>query len=381
MRHPDLDVDGSRLAQWNKPERRRHNFRNLHLIHRRGLTFRALEILKLEERAKPSLAGATDLTELTSRRSFCGLCVVQGTNILLEHCALDFSPHSFHSIQSITKTLIPLLLGYSVAVGTCKLDTRIGSIVPDVGPAYREATIQDALDMNISNNFSEDYVAPYSPAPAKGEPVGYAREEIAMGWRLPPQGESEFGVREFAMQLQPTAAPAKPVTQYKSANTDVLGWAVEALSGEGLASQINSIIAAAGLEHAFHMSADCRGVPVLSGGGVMTLRDLARLGLLMARDTGIDGRAIRMSSLAMDAMSGRGTIYRNRPTELRYRNHLLSHPGRWFGHPGYAGQFLMVSPEKQAAIAFFSVLETPYGDEGGYFDSVMAALGHVLEAI
>jgi hypothetical protein len=42
--------------------------------------------------------------------------------------------------------------------------------------------------------------------------------------------------------------------------------------------------------------------------------------------------------------------------------------GRWVGHPGYVGQFLMVSPEKQAAIAFHSVIESSFGDEDDYHE-------------
>jgi hypothetical protein len=38
----------------------------------------------------------------------------------------------------------------------------------------------------------------------------------------------------------------------------------------------------------------------------------------------------------------------------------------------------MVDPEKQAAAAFFSVLETPQGESEGYFPRIMAVLGGLL---
>ena len=75
-------------------------------------------------------------------------------------------------------------------------------------------------------------------------------------------------------------------------------------------------------------------------------------------------------------MSGAGTRYGGSPT-LRYRNHLMSN-GTWVGHPGYAGQFLMVDPERHAAAAFFSVLETQYGERDGYFAEIIGALEEVL---
>jgi CubicO group peptidase (beta-lactamase class C family) len=80
-----------------------------------------------------------------------------------------------------------------------------------------------------------------------------------------------------------------------------------------------------------------------------------------------------------DAMSGDGTRYGGSPT-VRYRNHLMSN-GTWVGHPGYAGQFLMVDPAKQAAAAFFSVLETAYGEREGYFADVMSGLETVLRQL
>ena len=79
-------------------------------------------------------------------------------------------------------------------------------------------------------------------------------------------------------------------------------------------------------------------------------------------------------------MSGNGTLYRGQPAPLRYRNHLMSN-GRWVGHPGYAGQFLMACPEKRAALALFSVLETPYGDQPGYFDHVIEVFEGILARI
>ncbi|MFN0192007.1 MAG: hypothetical protein ACKVP5_08525 [Aestuariivirga sp.] len=41
----------------------------------------------------------------------------------------------------------------------------------------------------------------------------------------------------------------------------------------------------------------------------------------------------------------------------------------------------MVSPSKHAAISYFSVLETPFGDEEGYFDAVIHVLSGILDAI
>lgn len=363
----DLTVNAQRLAAWNTAARRRQSFRNLHHIHRRGLTFRAPSILPLAAAEDMALAQIPALDRLVNTPRFCAIVIAQRDRIVFERHAADFAADRLHSMQSITKTFAHLAFDKLVAAGRVDPTRSVGDYVPEAGDAYVRASVQQVLDMNVASNFAEDYAAPYAPCPQHGAPVGYARQEIAMGWRLPPEGEQEFGVRSFAAGLVTAPRGVDCSTRYASPNTDMLGWIIERASGRNLAAHVDEIVGEAGLEAAFHISADCEGVPVLSGGGMMTARDLARHGLLIAR---------RDSAFLKDAMSGAGTHYGG-STTLRYRNHLMSN-GTWVGHPGYAGQFLMVDPAKQAAAAFFSVLETEYGESEGYFAEIIAALEDAL---
>jgi CubicO group peptidase (beta-lactamase class C family) len=375
-----VGLDG--MVAWNSASNRRQGFRNLHLLHRRGMTFRSENVLPLVAEPDQTLANDPALHTLVSLPSFCGLALVQGNRLVCERVAPDFGSQVPHSIQSITKTLVHLMMGRLVDEGHVDPRDRVSRHVPDVGLAYAGCSLQDTLDMRVSNTFTDDYNAPYAPAPAPGQPVGYARQEIAMGWRLPPPGEAEFGVRDFVRTLRPTASPGPDDAMlYKSTNTDVLGWVIERASGRSLVSHIAAIMNAAGLEHAFHISLDCAGVPVLSGGGVMTIRDLARYGLLLARGgRGLNGTQVGSPSFTTAAQRGGGTLYRTTPRRLTYKNHLVNGTG-WIGHPGYAGQFLMASPEKDAALAIFSVLETPEGDQDGYFDGLIAAADSLLQRL
>jgi CubicO group peptidase (beta-lactamase class C family) len=366
----ELGVTAERLAVWNTPPLRRSSFRRLHLIHRRGLSLRSPSVTSLKHDPDPLLQEVIGLSDLVTDPQFCALVVVQDGSIRLERYAADFGPSGYHSIQSITKTFVHVAVNSLLAEGMIDLGQTIGHYVPGAGAAYADVSVQQALDMDVSSNFEENYVAPYAPAPVSGEPIGYARQEIAMGWRLPPPGETEFGVREFAAALVPSRRRLpSPETIYASPNTDMLGWVIERASGASLVSHVNRIVETAGLEATFHISLDCAGIPVLSGGGVMTARDLARYGMLL----------LRGGPLLTETMAGGGTEYGGIPG-LRYRNHLLSN-NRWAGHPGYAGQFLMVSPRKRASVAFFSVLETPYGDCEGYFPRVINVLDELLDRL
>lgn len=316
---------------------------------------------------EPVAGDFSGLERLVRAPAFCALVIAQGDRILYERHAPDFATDRLHSMQSMTKTFAHLAVGQLVGTGHIDPVRPVGDYLPEAGDAYVRASVQQLLDMDVASNFEEDYSAPYAPCPARGEPVGYARQEIAMGWRLPPTGEREFGVRDFAAGLAAKSRGNTRTTRYASPNTDMLGWIIERVSGRPLVSHLEEIVTVAGLEATFHISVDCKGVPVLSGGGMMTARDLARYGLHIAR---------RGGAFLRDAMSGAGTAYGDSP-QLRYRNHLLSN-GTWAGHPGYAGQFLMFDPERDAAAAFFSVLETDYGECDGYFAEVIAALAGAI---
>ena len=54
--------------------------------------------------------------------------------------------------------------------------SRIGDHLPEIGSGYADATVQDVMDMNIVNDYAEDYSDPMTTA--------LADHGVAMGWRL-----------------------------------------------------------------------------------------------------------------------------------------------------------------------------------------------------
>ena len=62
-----------------------------------------------------------------------------------------------------------------------------------------------------------------------------------MGWRLPPTGEHEFGVRSFAAGLVSSPRGDDHTTRYASPNTDMLGWIIERATGERYADLASRI--------------------------------------------------------------------------------------------------------------------------------------------
>jgi len=367
--NPDLTVGEDNKQRWNRPEHRRHGFHNAHHLFRRTLMVRARNVLMLEPAPDRPLQQTPQLQELLAHPAFSAMCCIQDGKIIMEVAADDFTTTAPHSIQSVSKLHIHLIVGQLVDQGLLALDAKVADYLPDIGTGYAQARVQSLLDMAVNNDFSEDYDDPNSDC---------YTEEIALGWRLPKGETAETNLTEFTNAItgfRPTDQWSH--AEYKSANTDVLTRIVAALSPKPLAQHIEEIADAVGYEGAFHISLSPEGYPAFSGGGCLSARDLARLGLLFARQ----GRDIYDNPFAnasfLNHSLERVAPALSAPKEwLRYSNHIMT-DGRFMGHAGYGGQFLMIDTRSQTSCAFLSVLQ----NEAGYDDIYMERVAEVMRQV
>ena len=367
--NPDLSVGADNKQRWNQPAHRRHGFHNAHLLLKRMHMVRARNVLALHSAESPTLASSREVASLTTHPAFSALVCVKGDQILLERHAEDFSTTRPHSIQSVTKIHIHLIVGRLVDQNLLDLGKPVGHYLPDIGSGYRAARVQDLLDMNVANDFSEDYDDPHSDC---------YTEEIALGWRLPQSDMPETTLRDFTNAIiGEDLVNHSRYADYKSANTDVLTRICARLSPVPLVSQLEDIADAAGYEGSFHISLSPDQLPAFSGGGCLSARDLARFGLLIARVGRGDMRS-PVGSMALLCSSLTRPAAQLRPPKdwLRYSNHLMT-DGRLVGHAGYGGQFLMVDTQSDFSCAFLSVLE----NESGYDDAYMSNVINCLRSI
>lgn len=223
--------------------------------------------------------------------------------------------------------------------------------------------------MNVENDFTEDYDDPQS---------GCYAEEEALGWRLPPDGRAEITLRDFVAGL--TGGDLVNRTGhalYKSANTDVLTLIAAAVGDQHPLVRLQGIADAAGYEGGFHISLSPDLLPALSGGACLSARDLARLGLLLARRGGaVSGADVGDRRFLERSLQRPAPILGATRGWVRYSNQLMT-DGKWVGHAGYGGQFLMVDMETGRVAAFLSVLE----NDSGYDDAYMAHVIRSLEGV
>lgn len=368
--NPDLTVGKNNKQRWNQANHRRHGFHNAHRLFRRALMVRSRNVLVLGSHPNIAIQNHPKLKKLMHSPAFSALCIIRDNQILMETAADDFSTSQPHSIQSISKLHIHLIIGQLIGQGVLSLDAKIRDYLPDIGTGYAEASLQSLLDMTVNNNFSEDYSDPHSDC---------YTEEVALGWRLPSNNRvKESTLVDFTNSITGYFNQENvTVAQYKSANTDVLTRILAKYSPKSLAEHIEEIADAIGYEGAFHISLSPDGYPAFSGGGCLSARDLARFGLMFARD-GLDIHGVEFANSAFMSKSlSRNAPSLSQPKEwLRYSNHLMT-DGRFVGHAGYGGQFLLVDTITNTSCSFLSVLE----NEDGYDDTYMGEVATTLRDI
>jgi CubicO group peptidase (beta-lactamase class C family) len=367
--NPDLTVGEGNKQRWNQPEHRRHGFHNAHHLFRRTFMVRARNVLMLEPAPELTMQQTPQLRELLAHPAFSAMCCVQHCKILMEAAADDFTTTAPHSIQSVSKLHIHLIVGQLVDQGLLSLDAKVSDYLPDIGTGYAQAQVQSLLDMAVSNDFSENYADPNSDC---------YTEEIALGWRLPKDETPETNLVEFTNAITGfKSTDHRSHAEYKSSNTDVLTRIVAALSPKPLAQHIEEIADAVGYEGAFHISLSPEGYPAFSGGGCLSARDLARFGLLFARQgRDIFGDAFASASFLNDSLTRTAPALTPPKQWLRYSNHIMT-DGQFLGHAGYGGQFLMIDTRSQTSCAFLSVLQ----NEAGYDDTYMGTVAEVMRQI
>jgi len=361
--NPWLMVGEGDRPGWNQPDRRRRAFHTMPGVFRYSQGLRAPQVLGLRKAVDRRIGDLPSVRRLTGSTHFSGMVVARDGGILFEAYAPDFGPDQPHSIQSITKTTMNLVVGRLVETGQVDLSQPVGQYLPDIGSGYAAATVQDVLDMNVINDFSEDYGDPFATV---------FLQEVALGWRLPGSGQPEPTNREFVRRIRSADVTNRTgLVQYKSANTDVLGEIAERVSGRALRDLLMDIVEAAGLEGTFHIGTDRAGTPIINGGACLTARDLARYALLFVRGgQGIAGQAVGSRSFIQATRQRRGVPYAAPRDWLRYSNQMAT-DGQSLGHGGYGGQYMLANPDTGVVVAFFSVLENADATDATYSAEVI----------
>ncbi len=201
------------------------------------------------------------------------LVVLLDGRIVHESYANGMDGSSRHILMSATKSVVGLLAGILAGRGDLDLDVPVATYVPELaGGAYETATARQLLDMRFTPDFSQSDLDRYHAAPGLMPPSPY---------------HASAGLHAFFTSLKAAHRPYSGAFRYNSANTDLLGWAMERASGRPLAALLSELLwKPMGAERAAALVTDRAGAPWCTGGLCATARDLARIGQLV-----VDGGA------------------------------------------------------------------------------------------
>jgi CubicO group peptidase (beta-lactamase class C family) len=184
------------------------------------------------------------------------------------HDAIEINPHI---VFSVSKSITATLAGVLVEQGLIDPSRPVVEYIPELaGSGFEGASLQHVLDMQVSIDFEEDYLA------TSGVFVDY---RTATAWHPCAPDEIDKNLHDFLCTLKPGGGAHGEKFQYRSPNSDLLGWVLERASGRRLAQLLSELLwQPMGAEKNGYVTVDRKGAPRSAGGICMLPRDLLRFG-------------------------------------------------------------------------------------------------------
>ncbi|RBP62338.1 hypothetical protein DFO66_1153 [Brevibacterium sanguinis] len=276
-----------------------------------------------------------------------GWLVLHRGTVLAEEYFAAMRPDTQHLLMSVSKSLVGTVAGILAGAGVLDPQRPITDYVPEMAESgYSGATVRHLLDMRSGIRFSENYLDPNSEV---------RQIEASIGWSEDEPESPGLGMYRYLTTLERKSEHGGPF-EYRSCETDVLGWVCEKAAGEPMQTLMSRVLwSRIGAEHDAVIATDQYGVGMFDGGINSTLRDLARFGYLYAnRGLSLTGEQVVPTSWIGDTLTGSEDTrqaFADSPGDNRmpggmYRNQF------WFPYPdshaflalGIHGQMIYMNP-------------------------------------
>ncbi|TFZ01866.1 serine hydrolase domain-containing protein [Ramlibacter humi] len=315
------------------------------------------------------------LDEYLERQRTTGLIVLKDGQVVAEHYRYGRRPDARFLSFSMAKSVVSLLVGIANARGDiASLDDPAQRYVKDLeGTAYGATTIRQLLRMSSGLTFTERYDGTDDIA------------RLSYAFANNPRGSIDV-----LRGISDRHSPAGEKFVYASAETDVLGRVVAGATGRSVGELTQDWLwKPMGAEHEAFWRIGRDGQEGHHGYFNATLRDWARLGLLLAHDGQANGRQVVPRDYLMDATDvkrqpaafqpGRATPYWG----YGYQFWLAPMRERTFALQGVHGQTVYVQPGTGIVLVLTSVWEQasgrqdpqPYEEREALWRGVLQSLG------
>ncbi|OBI00392.1 serine hydrolase domain-containing protein [Mycobacterium sp. E2733] len=202
-----------------------------------------------------------------------------------------------HLLFSVSKSLVGAVVGALHGSGAIELEAPATRYVPALGNCgYAGATVRHLLDMRSGIAFSENYDDPAAEI---------HRLDQAMGWAPKSGPDVPATLHDFLLTLRQKSAHGGPF-EYRSCETDVLGWICEVAAGQRMPDLISELLwSRIGAESDATIAVDPVGTGFCDGGVNACLTDMIRFGSLFLRDgVSLTGQQVVPEAWIADTLGG-----------------------------------------------------------------------------
>nr|WP_321450503.1 serine hydrolase [uncultured Carboxylicivirga sp.] len=215
-----------------------------------------------------------DYLEQTSTNAFI---IIRNDSILFEQYYKNRKPEDISTLFSVSKSITSLLVGVAIEDGIIEdIHDPITKYIPELttsDPLFHKLTIEQLLNMRSGLHYNESYSNPFSHMAR----LYYGTNQLGL-------------IKHMHFDNEPGAA-----FHYQSANTALLGIAIERASGKSLGRYLEEKVwQPAGMQYnAIWSLDDKRHQSAKAYGGLATSAiDLAKVGYLYLNDGFINGKQI-----------------------------------------------------------------------------------------
>lgn len=341
------------LSNWRSPLHSRWAFRHIdEIIPTAPIENNPSDISELVQASERGIGSLLPRLLLNAIRTDA-VVVLRDGKLWFEWYARGNDAHTPHILMSATKAVMGLLAGMLHQTGDLDLDANVTTYVPDIATTlYQGATLRNLLDMRTSIILDAEQERAY---------------EVATNWEPAAAGEHGADLVSFLQGLPaPHRAHGGPFS-YISANTDLLGWAIERATGQTIAALLSARLwKPMGAEDPAYITLDRKGLARCAGGLCATARDFARLGQLIVDDGRRGARPIIPAPVISDITdNGDADAWRNGQwgkafasisTNMRYRSgwYLVDDQPRTMFAMGIHGQNLFIDRANRVVVAKLS---------------------------
>jgi CubicO group peptidase (beta-lactamase class C family) len=287
------------------------------------------------------------------RNFVTGFLVLHDDEIAVERYLHGADRNARFVSQSISKSIISILIGAAVGDGTIKsIDDPVTKYLPYLSDrGYRNVTVKNLLQMSSSVDYSEDYKVPRSGAALIGAAL--------------LTGNPSF--KSFAESIQPTTTRPGTKFEYQSVNTQVLGLLLERVTNKRLNEYTQDKLwkKIGAQSDAFFYESEKQPDTCAFACFNATVRDYARVGLMMLRGGALGGKRVVSTQWVHDSTTPDAPYLKPKPGGPEggygYAYQWWIPPGNdgAFEAEGIYGQCIYVNPAKHVVIVQTSAWPEP----------------------